>query len=140
MGKGLKSMERHAHRHESEKSHSPFFVFCFVCIFVCAALLGTLRLYGLYLERRISQTTSRIEQYKDDNLEMSKRFSQLLSPARIYSYARKELGMVNAENIATVQLADSSVKQQPATTQVADSGSGVHDYLNPFLSRAHAKN
>lgn len=134
-------MRHNVYKHESERSQSSLFVFCFMCVFVCAALLGSLRLYGLYLEHRISQTTSRIEQYKEDNLEMSKRFAELLSPARIYSYAREELGMINAENITTVLLADSSIRMDEAQAQViASARIGVLDYLNPFVSRAHAKN
>lgn len=135
-------MGRYAYRHETAKSNSSFFVLCFLCVFICASMLGTLRLYGLYLEHRIAQTTSRIEQYKEDNSEMAKRFSELLSPAKIYSYAREELGMVNAENITTVRLADPSVRAEEKPVQVADTRTapGLLDYLNPFLSRAHAKN
>lgn len=129
------------YRHETTKPHSSLFVLSFFCVFVCAALLASLRLYGLYLEHRISQTTTRIEQYRESNLEMSRRFSELLSPARIYSHAREELGMMNAENIITVQLADSSIKAGSAeTVQVANSGVAIFDYFNPFVNRAHAKN
>lgn len=135
--------DAYKHKHEIGKlqSHSSFFVFCFVSVFICAALLATLRLYGLYLEHRISQTASRVEQYKEDNLEMSKRFSELLSPAKVYSYARKELGMTNAENIMTVKLADSSVRtKEESPAQVTNAKLGFLDYINPFLSSAHAKN
>lgn len=129
------------YRHETTKPHSSLFVLSFFCVFVCAALLASLRLYGLYLEHRISQTTTRIEQYREDNLEMSRRFSELLSPAKIYGYAREELGMMNAENIVTVRLADPSIKTEPAETiQVANSGTAILDYFNPFVNRAHAKN
>lgn len=130
------------YKHEAAKSHSSFFVLSFFCVFTCAALLGSLRLYGLYLEHRISEAANRIEQYKEDNLEMSKRFSELLSPARIYSYAREELGMINAEDIITVRLtADARTGAgDAASVQVADSGMSVFDYLNPFVSSAHAKN
>lgn len=134
-------MGHNTYRHETTKPHSSLFVLSFFCVFVCAALLASLRLYGLYLEHRISQTTTRIEQYKEDNLEMSRRFSELLSPARIYSCAREELGMMNAENIITVQLVNPSIKTGPAeTVQVADSGVAIFDYFNPFVNRAHAKN
>lgn len=133
-------MGHNVYKHETKKSQPFFFVFCFVCVFLCAALLGSLRLYGLYLEHRISQTTSRIEQYKENNLAMSKHFSELLSPAKIYSYAREELGMMNAENIMTVQLADTSLRTVEMPVQVSKARIGILDYLNPFLSSAHAKN
>ena len=90
-------------RHEAERPHSSLFVICFLSVFICAAALGTIRLYGLYLEHRISETAGKIEACKEINLEMSKKYSELLSPARIYSYAREELGMVNAENIKVVR-------------------------------------
>lgn len=135
-------MGRNVYRTEAAKSKSSLFVLCFLCVFICASSLGTLRLYGLYLEHRIAQTTNRIEQRKEDNMEMSKRFSELLSPARIYSYAREELGMVNAENITTVRLPNTSLRAADEPVQVADARTtlGLLDYLNPFLSRAHAKN
>lgn len=135
-------MGRSVYRTEAATSKSSLFVLCFLCVFICASSLGTLRLYGLYLEHRIAQTTNRIEQYKEDNSEMSKRFSELLSPARIYSYAREELGMVNAENITTVRLPNTSLRAANEPVQVADARTtlGLLDYLNPFLSRAHAKN
>ncbi|MDD4160536.1 MAG: hypothetical protein PHO18_06280, partial [Synergistaceae bacterium] len=91
-------------RHEAERPHSSLFVICFLSVFLCAAALGTLRLYGLYLEHRISETAGRIEACRESNLGMSKRYSELLSPAKIYSYAREELGMVNAEKIRTVKV------------------------------------
>lgn len=135
-------MGRSAYRCEAAKSKSSLFLLCFLCVFFCASSLGTLRLYGLYLEHRIAQATNRIEQYKEENTEMSKRFSELLSPARVYSYAREELGMVNAENIATVLLSNTSLRDTGEPVQVADARTtfGLLDYLNPFLSRAHAKN
>lgn len=128
-------------KHGSENSRSSFLAISFLCVFICAALLGSLRLYCLYLEHRISETTRHIEQCQEENQEMSKRFSELLSPARIYSYAREELGMVNAENITTVQLAASSVRtDERAAVRLADSRIRILDYINPFLSSAHAKN
>lgn len=135
-------MGRCSNRHEVANSNSSLFVFCFLCVFVCASMLGTLRLYGLYLEHRIAQTASRIEQYREKNAGMSERFSELISPARIYSYARQDLGMVNAEKIMTVQLADTSVSVGETPAKIADARTapGLLDYLNPFLSRAHAKN
>jgi hypothetical protein len=45
----------------------------------CAAALGTIRLYGLYLEHRISETAGKIGM-QEINLEMSKKYSELLSP------------------------------------------------------------
>ena len=134
-------MEYAEYRHESEKTHSSLFVICFLCVFICAAALGTLRLYGLYLEHRISETASKIEVCKEKNLDMSKRYSELLSPARIYSYAREELGMMNAEQIMTVKLSDASVNVAgTASNGAQEEREGLLAFLNPFVRRAHAKN
>jgi len=105
-----------------------------------AAALGTLRLYGLYLEHRISETAVRIEASRELNLEMSKKYSELLSPARIYSYAREKLGMVNAENVKTIKIGSSTVMMAKASVSPAEiRESSVWDYINPFVMKAHAK-
>ena len=127
-------------RHENQRPPSSLFVICFLSVFICAAALGTLRLYGLYLEHRISETAGRIEICRECNLEMSKKYSELLSPARIYSYARKELGMVNAENIKTVKINNADVMLAQAVVYPSEEKTGLLDYLNPFVRKAHAKN
>ena len=127
-------------RHENERPHSSLFVICFLSVFICAAALGTLRLYGLYLEHRISETAGRIEACRESNLDMSKKYSELLSPARIYSYAREELGMVNAENISTVKDDNSDIIVAQAVVYPIEEETGFLDYINPFVRKAHAKN
>ena len=128
------------YRHETERPRSSLFVICFLSVFICAAALGTLRLYGLYLEHRISETAGRIEACRESNLDMSKKYSELLSPARIYSYAREELGMVNAENIRTVKVDNSDIMVAQAVVYPVEEESGFLDYINPFVRKAHAKN
>ena len=127
-------------RHENEKPHSSLFVICFLSVFICAAALGTLRLYGLYLEHRISETAGRIEACRESNLDMSKKYSELLSPARIYSYAREELGMVNADDIRTVKVDNSDIMVAQAVVYPVKEETGFLDYINPFVRKAHAKN
>ena len=113
---------------------------CFLSVFICAAALGTLRLYGLYLEHRISETAGRIEACRENNLDMSKKYSELLSPARIYSYAREELGMVNAESIRVVKVGNSDILTAQAVVYPMEEKIGFLDYINPFVRKAHAKN
>lgn len=129
-------------RHEMApevRSHSSVFVMCFLCVFLCAAALGTLRLYGLYLEHRISETATRIELCREKNLHMAKRYSELLSPARIYSHAREDLGMVNAENIQVVKLSATSVMvANAALTPQEVQPAGFLAQINPFVRKAHA--
>lgn len=129
------------YRHETETRHSKLFVASFLCVFLCAAALGSLRLYGLYLEHRISETAGRIEACAEKNLEMSRRYSELLSPARIYSFARQNLGMVNAENVQTIHLDAGSVRIAKAddAAETASAG-GLFEMMNPFVRKAHAKN
>ena len=106
-------MRRNGHKHECESNrHSSLFVLSFLCVFLCAAALGTLRLYGLYLEHRIS----------------------------IYSYARTNLGMNNAENIKVVKIESRAVMMANAgLVPAAEAKGGFIDNLNPFVNRAHAK-
>ena len=134
-------MRRNGHKHECERDrHSSLFVLSFLCVFFCAAALGTLRLYGLYLEHRISETTGRIEACREENLSLSRRYAQLLSPARIYSYARTNLGMSNADNIKVVKIERSAVIMANAgLSQVSVAKGGLIENLNPFVNRAHAK-
>ena len=129
-------MRRNGHKHECESNrHSSLFVLSFLCVFLCAAALGTLRLYGLYLEHRISETSGRIEACREENLALSRRYAQLLSPARIYSYARN-----NAENIKVVKIESRAVMMANAgLVPAAEAKGGFIDNLNPFVNRAHAK-
>ncbi len=134
-------MRRNGHKHECESNrHSSLFVLSFLCVFLCAAALGTLRLYGLYLEHRISETSGRIEACREENLALSRRYAQLLSPAKIYSYARTNLGMNNAENIKVVKIDIRAVMMaNTGLVQTADAKGGLIENLNPFVNRAHAK-
>ncbi|GHV51146.1 hypothetical protein FACS1894216_04600 [Synergistales bacterium] len=77
---------------------------CLLGVFISVVPLGALRLYGLYLEHRISDVTARIAVLNEQNSELSERYSSLLSPSRIYNYARAELGMVTASEIETIKL------------------------------------
>ena len=127
-------------RHEYERPHSSLFVISFLCIFISAAALGSLRLYGIYMEHRISETANRIEVCAEKNLVMSRQYSQLLSPARIYSYAREKLGMMNAEDVKTVKLYNTPVAVARVSVEEANGEKGLLDQLNPFVKKAHAKN
>ena len=124
-------MRRNGHKHECESNrHSSLFVVSFLCVFLCAAALGTLRLYGLYLEHRISETSGRIEACREENLALSRRYAQ----------ARTNLGMNNAENIKVVKIESRAVMMANAgLVPAAEAKGGFIDNLNPFVNRAHAK-
>lgn len=128
-------------RHEVERSHSKLFVMSFFCVFVCAVALGSLRLYGLYLERKISETSGQIERYSEENAELSRRYSELLSPASVYSYARGQLAMANAEQVETVKIDGSAMMASSAGSRKAPgTEENMLARLNPFVRKAHAEN
>jgi hypothetical protein len=92
-------------RHEKRvNSHSMVCVICLFGILVSLTSLGSMRLYGLYLEHRLADITRRIELTADKNSALEERYSYLLSPSRIYTYAKSELRMKMAGEIETVRL------------------------------------
>lgn len=125
-------------RHEVERSNSPIFVFCFISVFLCAVALGTIRLYGLHLEHRISDTTSKIATCRERHLNLSKEYSKLLSPANVYSFARENLGMESASSIVIISVAENNLRSSRYTSAPISESAGKSG-LNPFVKRAHAK-
>lgn len=93
-------------RHEQRGSHSVVCVFCLVGVLISAMSLGSMRLYGLYLEHRLADVNSRIAIIGNKNAELEERHSSLLSPSRIYNYAKSELKMVTAKEVETIRLND----------------------------------
>jgi len=85
-------------------------VFCVLFLFgvlVSALSLGSLRLYGLYLEQKLADCGMKIETAGDKYAILQEYHASLLSPSRIYNYARYELNMVAASKIETIRLTDS---------------------------------
>lgn len=91
-------------RHERAGSQSAICVICLIGVLISAMSLGSLRLYGLYLEHRLAAVTMRIEAVGNKNAMLEERYSSLLSPSRIYNYAKSELKMVSANEIETIRL------------------------------------
>jgi hypothetical protein len=83
--------------------------------------LGSLRLYGLYLEHRLAFVTMRIEAVNDKNAELEERYSFLLSPSRIYNYAKSELNMVTARQIETIKLSGNAGQMTVAESKLSES-------------------
>lgn len=127
-------------RHELNKPHSALFIISFLCVFASAAALGSLRLYGLYLEHRISETAGRIEKCVEQNAQLSRSCSELLSPARVYSIARERLGMFNAESVPTIVLDGKAVMLAKADVVPNVKKDGFLEMFNPFVKKAHAEN
>ena len=86
-------MRRNGHKHECESNrHSSLFVLSFLCVFYARRRSARCASTGFISSTRISETSGRIEACREENLALSRRYAQLLSPARIYSYARTNLG------------------------------------------------
>lgn len=94
----------------------------------------------MYLENKISETSGRIESCKEENLDLSRQYSQLLSPARIYNYARINLGMNNPETVKIIKIDVRQVRVASSKTKTDAEERGFLESLNPFLNTAHAKN
>ncbi|MDL2263367.1 hypothetical protein LJC31_01815, partial [Synergistaceae bacterium OttesenSCG-928-I11] len=111
---------------------------------VSAMSLGSMRLYGLYLEHRLAYVTSRIEFVANRNAGLEERYSALLSPSRIYNYAKSELNMVTAREVETIRLSGAfeggvSVASVPAATRPDLEMPGFFDFLVSFTGVANAQ-
>lgn len=129
-------------RHEKESSHSTLCAVFLLCVLVSAITLGSLRLYGLYLEHRLADVTARIEEIGDRNAILEERHSALLSPSRIYTYAKSELKMVAASEIRTITIGEGGGRLLKASSPGAR---GIMRAVAPkelfgfFIGRANAK-
>ena len=121
------------------KPQSRLLFFSFFFVFLCAISLGSLRLYGLYIDHRISETATSIEKCRESNLKLSQTHSELLAPARIYSFARERLGMVNNDAQKVVKI-ETRVLTMAKTKAVPTQQEGLMERLNPFVKSAHARN
>ena len=106
-------------------------VFCVLFLFgvlASALSLGSIRLYGLYLEQRLADCNVKIEGIGDKYAILQEDYSSLLSPSRIYNYAKLQLNMVTASKIETIQIMsdayDGSV-QARAPVEVARTPRGL---------------
>jgi hypothetical protein len=117
-----------------------FWAICLLCVLVSAMSLGSMRLYGLYLEHRLAYITSKIATIHNKNASLEERYSSLLSPAKIYSYATRELNMVTARNIEVVRLDRVSVGDVALASLREPARDGVKGpAFGAFVQTAHAK-
>ena len=125
-------------RHERAGSQSTVCVLCLIGILISAMSLGSMRLYGLYLEHRLADVTKRIELMNNSNSGMEEQYSALLSPSRIYNYARVQLNMTVARDIETIVIRDAGEESlKLASASKPDvSPSGLFGF---FIGRANAK-
>lgn len=128
-------------KHENPTQLPRLCIYSLIIILISSMSLGGLRLYGLYLEHQLADITQRLQIANDKNTVLEERNSALLSPARIYTYARIELKMIASQKTKTIQVeagAPSVAENKNKTVQMA---STLYDrYLSPiFVKRANAK-
>jgi cell division protein FtsL len=88
--------------------HSFFCVLFLLGVLVSALSLGSIRIYGLYLEHRLADCAMKIEMEGDEYAMLEESHAALLSPSRIYNYAKSELNMVAASKAETIKLLSDS--------------------------------
>jgi hypothetical protein len=111
-------------------------------VLLSAMSLGSMRLYGLYLEHRLASVTKRIEAVSGKLASLEEYHAALLSPSRIYNYARTELNMVAASDVQTIKL-DVPASYFDAGSSVASSAEGSRKFgglLGFFTGIANAQN
>lgn len=126
-------------RHETDYHHSLLFIVSIITVFFCAASLGTIRLYGLYLEHRIAEVSKKTALNKEENLGLSRKYSQILSPARVYAYANKNLNMTNNDSAKIIRV-DARVIAGSSEERVVQAKAEQPRMNNPFIKRANANN
>jgi cell division protein FtsL len=119
-------------------------MFCVLFLFgvlVSALSLGSIRLYGLYLEQRLADCAMKTESVGNDYTLLEEYHASLLSPSRIYNYARSELSMVTASEVETIKLISDSYRgtalADAGNSSNADAGPGVLSRV--FVGTANAK-
>jgi cell division protein FtsL len=96
-------------KQDGKSGRQSFFCVLFLLGVLASALsLGSIRLYGLYLEQRLADCNMKIESVGDAYAMLEESHASLLSPSRIYSYAKSELNMVTASEVETIKLLSDS--------------------------------
>ena len=136
-------MRRVKHKHEIDESQPKWCVFCLVGVLISAMALGCLRLYGLYLEHQLADVTQRLRNINDRNVVLEERYSALLSPARIYTYARVELNMVMARDTHLIRVEDQQQKlalKKQSDQHIQEASGFYSKYVSPIIvKKANAK-
>lgn len=139
-------MKAPAARHERHTAQSIVYTLCLFSVLISVMSLGSMRLYGLYLEHRIALVTERIEAMMQSNAEYEERCSALLSPSRIYNYAKSQLNMVTAQEVETIRLygetpvvSVAEARPQARPSDMPDDGLTFLDFIVSFAGVANAQ-
>ena len=86
------------------RKKSPYLILFALILFTSFMGLGVLRLYSFRLEYKLNGINSQIDSLVARNVALKESMSALLSPARVFDYSKKQLGMTFASNVRTLRL------------------------------------
>ena len=124
----------------AEKKHQS--VFCVLILFgvvVSSLFLGSLRLYGLYLEQKLADCNMKIESIGNKYAILEEYHATLLSPSRIYNYAKSQLNMVTASKIETIRLMSDSYNVSTYSNAPSDIARAPQGLNRILVGTANAK-
>ncbi|MDR1132746.1 MAG: hypothetical protein LBL05_01210 [Synergistaceae bacterium] len=127
--------------HKKNGRHSVFCVLFLFGVLVSALCLGSIRIYGLYLEHRLAECAMKIESTGDEYAMLEETHAALLSPSRIYNYAKSELNMVAASGTETIKLLSDSYgwKRENSAAKGGNVAKGPAGLSRIFTGTANAK-
>ncbi|MDR1510990.1 MAG: hypothetical protein LBS53_15310 [Synergistaceae bacterium] len=110
-------------RYEKRSRQSALCVLFLFGMLISALSLGGIRLYALYIEHRLADCSKKIEAVGDKYAMLEEYYASLLSPSRIYGYAKSELNMVTASEVETIKLmSESYIGREIADSPPGSSG------------------
>ncbi len=86
------------------RKKSPYLILFALVLFCSFMGLGVLRLYSFRLEYKLNSINSQIDSLVAQHVALKQSMSALLSPARVFDYSKKQLGMTFASNVRTLHL------------------------------------
>jgi cell division protein FtsL len=118
---------------------SPYIIVFTLCAFGLFMGLGVLRLYSFRLECKLNSVNRQIESYKANRIVLKHELSSLVSPARIYGFSKKEMGMTYASNVRILRveehlLADVSSETSPAFASRQENEGWLYFFLEGAMA------
>lgn len=118
---------------------SPYIIVFTLCAFGLFMGLGVLRLYSFRLECKLNSVNRQIESYKANRIVLKHELSSLVSPARIYGFSKKEMGMTYASNVRILRveehlLADASFQTSPAFASRQENEGWLYFFLEGAMA------
>lgn len=121
------------------RKKSPYLILFALIFFASFMGLGVLRLYSFRLEYKLNSVNSQIDSLSAQHVALKQNMSALLSPARVFEYSKKQLGMTYASNVRTLRLDGLLLADAvPAEHRVAGASSEGEGWFFFFLEKAMA--